>query len=58
MAYNTTDNMFNNRQFFAVMTMLTKNSFIDEINKLYAVTARAKDLVKIEFFIHMFLKMQ
>lgn len=29
---------------FAVMTMLTKNSFIDEINKLYAVTARAKGL--------------
>jgi microcin C transport system permease protein len=29
---------------FAVMTMLTKNSFIDEINKLYVVTARAKGL--------------
>ena len=29
---------------FAVMTMLTKNSFIDEINKLYTVTARAKGL--------------
>ena len=29
---------------FAVMTMLTKNSFIDEINNLYTVTARAKGL--------------
>jgi|TARA_B100001564_G_C20627773_1_gene665535 microcin C transport system permease protein len=29
---------------FAVMTMLTKNSFIDEINKLYVVTARSKGL--------------
>ncbi len=29
---------------FAVMTMLTKNSFIDEINKLYTVTARSKGL--------------
>ena len=29
---------------FAVMTMLTKNSFIDKINKLYTVTARAKGL--------------
>ena len=29
---------------FAVMTMLTKNSFIDEINKLYTITARAKGL--------------
>ncbi len=29
---------------FAVMTMLTKNSFIDEINKSYVVTARAKGL--------------
>ncbi len=29
---------------FAVMTMLTKNSFIDEINKLYVTTARAKGL--------------
>ncbi len=29
---------------FAVMTMLTKNSFIDEINKLYTTTARAKGL--------------
>ena len=26
------------------MTMLTKNSFIDEINKLYVVTARSKGL--------------
>ena len=29
---------------FAVMTMLTKNSFIDEINKSYVVTARSKGL--------------
>ena len=36
---------------FAVMTMLTKNSFIDEINKLYTVTARAKGLVKKQSFI-------
>jgi microcin C transport system permease protein len=29
---------------FAVMTMLTKNSFLEEINKLYVLTARAKGL--------------
>src|SRR5262245_1501315 len=29
---------------FASLTMLTKNSFIDEINKLYVVTARSKGL--------------
>jgi len=29
---------------FAVMTMLTKNSFIEEIRKQYVVTARAKGL--------------
>jgi microcin C transport system permease protein len=29
---------------FATLTMLTKNSFIDEINKQYVVTARAKGL--------------
>lgn len=33
---------------FAVMTMLTKNSFIDEINKLYVLTARAKGLTENE----------
>ena len=27
---------------FAALTMLTKNSFLDEINKQYVVTARAK----------------
>ena len=27
---------------FATLTMLTKNSFLDEINKQYVVTARAK----------------
>ena len=29
---------------FATLTMLTKNSFIDEINKLYVSTAKAKGL--------------
>ncbi|MEO1092350.1 MAG: microcin C ABC transporter permease YejB [Pseudomonadota bacterium] len=29
---------------FATLTMLTKNSFIDEINKAYVLTARAKGL--------------
>ncbi len=29
---------------FATLTMLTKNSFLDEINKQYVVTARAKGL--------------
>ncbi len=29
---------------FAVMTMLTKNSFLDEIRKQYVLTARAKGL--------------
>ena len=29
---------------FAIMTMLTKNSFIEEINKQYVMTARAKGL--------------
>ncbi len=29
---------------FATMTMLTKNSFLDEIHKLYVVTARSKGL--------------
>ncbi|MBM3568002.1 MAG: microcin C ABC transporter permease YejB [Alphaproteobacteria bacterium] len=29
---------------FATLTMLTKNSFLDEIGKLYVVTARAKGL--------------
>jgi microcin C transport system permease protein len=29
---------------FAVMTMLTKNSFIEEIHKQYVLTARAKGL--------------
>lgn len=29
---------------FAILTMLTKNSFLDEINKQYVVTARAKGL--------------
>ena len=29
---------------FATLTLLTKNSFLDEINKLYVVTARAKEI--------------
>ena len=29
---------------FASLTMLTKNSFLDEINKQYVITARAKGL--------------
>lgn len=29
---------------FAVLTMLTKNSFLDEINKQYVITAKAKGL--------------
>lgn len=29
---------------FASLTMLTKNSFLDEINKPYVLTARAKGL--------------
>jgi microcin C transport system permease protein len=31
---------------FATLTMLTKNSFIDEINKQYVLTARAKGLTE------------
>jgi microcin C transport system permease protein len=31
---------------FAGLTMLTKNSFLDEISKHYVVTARAKGLTK------------
>ena len=31
---------------FAGLTMLTKNSFLDEVNKQYVVTARAKGLTK------------
>lgn len=31
---------------FATLTLLTKNSFLDEINKQYVVTARAKGLSK------------
>ena len=29
---------------FATLTLLTKNSFLDEINKQYVITARAKGL--------------
>ena len=40
---------------FATLTMLTKNSFLDEINKQYVVTARAKGLVEREIlFGHVF----
>ena len=31
---------------FAFMTMLTKNNFLDELHKLYVMTARAKGLVE------------
>jgi microcin C transport system permease protein len=31
---------------FAVQTMLTKNSFVDELNKLYVTTARSKGLTE------------
>ncbi|MBF0214538.1 MAG: ABC transporter permease subunit, partial [Magnetococcales bacterium] len=31
---------------FAVMTMLTKNSFLEEISKQYVLTARAKGLTE------------
>ncbi len=31
---------------FATLTMLTKNSFLDEINKMYVLTARAKGLTE------------
>ena len=31
---------------FATLTLLTKNSFLDEINKQYVITARAKGLSK------------
>jgi microcin C transport system permease protein len=31
---------------FASLTMLTKNSFLDEVNKQYVITARAKGLTK------------
>jgi len=31
---------------YATLTMLTKNSFLDEINKQYVITARAKGLVE------------
>jgi len=35
---------------FATLTVLTKNSFLDEINKLYVVTARAKGLAERRVF--------
>ena len=31
---------------FASLTMLTKNSFLDELNKPYVLTARAKGLTE------------
>ena len=31
---------------FATLTLLTKNSFLDEINKQYVITARAKGLTE------------
>ncbi|PIB26045.1 microcin ABC transporter permease [Amylibacter kogurei] len=35
---------------FATLTLLTKNSFLDEINKLYVMTARAKGLSENKVF--------
>jgi microcin C transport system permease protein len=37
---------------FATLTMLTKNSFLDEINKQYVVTARAKGLTERRVLYH------
>jgi len=37
---------------FAVMTMLTKNSFIEEIRKQYVLTARAKGLTEKKILYH------
>ncbi|ARN75858.1 microcin C ABC transporter permease YejB [Oceanicoccus sagamiensis] len=37
---------------FATLTMLTKNSFLDEINKQYVVTARAKGLEENKVLYH------
>ena len=40
---------------FATLTMLTKNSFLDEINKQYVMTARAKGLTETRcMFRHVF----
>lgn len=40
---------------FAYLTMLTKNSFLDEINKQYVLTARAKGLSEKQFLLgHVF----
>ncbi len=40
---------------FATLTMLTKNSFLDEINKQYVITARAKGLTETQvLFKHVF----
>ena len=35
---------------FATLTLLTKNSFLDEINKQYVITARAKGLAEQRVF--------
>ena len=40
---------------FAMLTMLTKNSFVDELNKLYVMTARSKGLTdRAVMFRHIF----
>jgi len=40
---------------FAVLTMLTKNSFVDELNKLYVTAARSKGLTeRVILFRHVF----
>ena len=43
---------------FASLTMLTKNAFLDEINKQYVITARAKGISEKKFFTDMYLGMQ
>ena len=43
---------------FAGLTFLTKNSFIDQINQQYVMTARAKGLSEKKFFTVMYSEMQ
>ena len=42
---------------FATLTLLTKNSFLDEINKQYVLTAKAKGLSEKKFCIVTFFEM-
>ena len=43
---------------FAGLTFLTKNSFLDQVNQQYVITARSKGLTKEKFFMVMYLEMQ